>query len=305
MLLFVFSFSNLYTAKFSAFFSYAVSLTETQLNLTLTMKHHALILASVLFLVSLSAKPQSELILVCDSVSKEPISFATIAGDSSGFYSHVDGSFPNELLTEKEYRVTCIGYHPKTFKTGNVGDSIFLAPSQVQLGEAVVKGEYEAYEIGYHDLASSDHSFVGTNYITAVLVTSTNQRSQRVEEIIIPFNRLRKGDQFTVFLFSVDADGTPGKLIFEQKVIYEKRRNNFRLNLINNHILLPLEGLFVGVSLFSEHEEYKMWQSPAAPATTEIYEEKTFLFSHNEWHPLRGFEVEYWNLAVGLKVRPI
>ncbi|MFZ6051908.1 peptidase associated/transthyretin-like domain-containing protein [Halocola ammonii] len=268
------------------------------------MKIYTPVLVCLFVFSSWCLKAQSELIFVCDSTTREPISFATIAGDTSGFYSHVDGSFPRELLTEEEYRVTCIGYHPKTLKTYSVRDTFFLAPSQVQLDEAVVKGEYETYEIGYHDLASSDHSFVGTNYITAVLVTSTNQRRQIVEEIIIPFNRLRKGDRFTVFLFSVNEKGNPGELIFEKEIHYENRRNEFRLDIQEYGIQLPREGVFLGVSLFSKDEEYRMWQSPAAPATTKIYEELTFLFSHNEWHPLKGFEVEYWNLAVGLTVRP-
>ena len=167
------------------------------------MKFHTLTLVYFLVFISFRVGAQSELIFVCDSTTKEPISFATIAGDTSGFYSHVDGSFPRELLTEEEYRLSCVGYHPKTLQTNSVRDTFFLAPSPVQLGEAVVKGEYEAYEIGYHDDAESNNSIIGTNYITAVLVDSANQRRQRIQEIIIPFNRLRKGDQFTVFLFSL------------------------------------------------------------------------------------------------------
>ena len=102
----------------------------------------------------------------------------------------------------------------------------------------------------------------------------------------------------------MNDDGAPGELIFEKEIHYDKRRNEFRLDIQECGILLPAEGIFVGVSLFSENEEYRMWQSPAAPVTTKIYEEKTFLFSRNKWHPFLGIQGECRNLAIGLKVRP-
>ena len=269
------------------------------------MKFHTLTLVHFLVFISFSIEAQTELIFVCDSTTQEPISFATIAGETSGFYSHVDGSFPRELLTEEEYRVSCVGYYPQTFRTGSVGDTLFLAQSQVQLGEAVVKGEYEAYEIGYHNLETADIYFGNATLIFATRLESSNLRKERIEEVIIPFKHLRRGDKFTVSIFSVDSNETPGELILSKEVEYDKRDDLARINIANYNLVMPEKGVFVAISEVEARNDGRLrLHKPLVQATTETSVRKTVLFSRNSWRPFIGVEKETWNLKVGLTLRP-
>ena len=170
------------------------------------------------FFVSIQACGQKVEIIVADSSNHTPIPFATIGSTSGsdGFYSDIKGEFPRKLLNDKEYEITCVGYHPKKINPAEVKDTIFLSPSEVKLREVEVKSSYKPFEIGYLQAHSSDDFSLHANPVLTARIECPKGRQVKIEQIIIPFKSLRKGDQFKVLLFKVKDDGSPGSLLFSR-----------------------------------------------------------------------------------------
>lgn len=94
---------------------------------------------------------------VVDSISGEPLEFVNIAekGTSNGTMSNTQGQFSLMVKSGSNVAFSCLGYAPKEINAGNVNRRlgsgrnktfvVKLCPTDVQLGEVVVKHKREKY----------------------------------------------------------------------------------------------------------------------------------------------------------------
>ena len=92
----------------------------------------------VLISALLTATSWCQTTVICDSVSKHPIPFATIVNGSDGLYADLNGEaiIPR---TFKSYTVSHIGYRSKTVDNNQKRDTLWMSPAATVLKEVIIK----------------------------------------------------------------------------------------------------------------------------------------------------------------------
>ena len=198
------------------------------ISITMGLKNYTLLFTFFLFLHSPAIIAQSLTANVVDSVSKEPIPYATILLNNKGVITNEEGNFTfilNESIKESDSLfISCIGYESvakqlSEFKTAQ----ILLSPKAIELKEVIVSNKnYTADEI--IDLVEEN---LEKNYIL------DDYTKKRLFYRNSSFNRMTKTN-FTIKESTIDA--------FNQKFIDSVIRTVPKSNSYYTEILGDLYG---------------------------------------------------------------
>ncbi|KQC32559.1 3-ketoacyl-(acyl-carrier-protein) reductase [Nonlabens sp. YIK11] len=228
-----------------------------------------LLLLSLLCTAVLS---NAQKITLLDSISKEPVSFATISfGNGKGTFADGDGVF---TLSRKRYpdvdslTVSSIGYEDLKVATANVVDELYMNPSTAQMDAIVVlaklEGKFKEEEID---------AIVHDNYFDCWLPTVESEiavkferqdgRRTLIKTLQIPVvleesQASKKGKlrafstMFRVQFYNVNGDGSPTRQSnypAQTFVITQETDEIHELDVEELGIQIPENGIFAAIQV--------------------------------------------------------
>ncbi|MEQ8908755.1 MAG: hypothetical protein RIC95_06155 [Vicingaceae bacterium] len=203
-----------------------------------------------LSIISLSySKAQS--IQFADQETKAPIAFASIKAGKQIFYSSLEGKIEKRYL-EKEvnFLISCIGYETREVHGPIKADTIFLVPQAVKIPEVEVKPLElrKVKKLGFVNKSAFPRlTFVGKDSLfLTIYIANTFKQPKQIKEILYAFKNVGESDQFVALLFNVDEEFKPNKVIHSKIVDTRDLRNKARINIAEDNVYLPSNGLFVG-----------------------------------------------------------
>ncbi|SCY38195.1 hypothetical protein SAMN05192588_2588 [Nonlabens sp. Hel1_33_55] len=228
-----------------------------------------LLLLSLLLTFSLS---NAQKITLLDSISKEPVSFATISfGNGKGTFADGDGIF---TLSRKRYpdvdslTVSSIGYEDLLVATADVTDKLFMNPSKAQMDAIIVlarlEGKFKEEEI---DAEVHDNYFdcwlPTVESEIAIKFERQDNRQTSLKTILIPVvleesQASKKGKlqafstMFRVQFYNVNADGSPTKQSnypSQTFVMTQKTDEIHELDVEELGVQIPENGIFVAIQV--------------------------------------------------------
>lgn len=214
-------------------------------------------------------------IQIQDSVTNEPISFATISfGNGNGLFADDEGKF---TFTKKLYRdidtlfITSLGYENLKIATENLPELIKIVSTPDELQAVIVKvkpkGKYK--EVTVKPVEHQDYFSCWLPTIEseiAVFFPNTTKKPTKVVKLLLPVKlearnwdkRKQKNAKKRPFstLFKVhfyeNDEGFPGDVLSYEKVTFrvtEQSENVFELDIDKHDIFLPKEGFFVSIQI--------------------------------------------------------
>lgn len=263
-----------------------------------------------------------------------PVSFATISfGNGNGIFADDEGKF---IFTKKLYSdidslfISSIGYKELRVATENLPSTLFLEPSQEELDEVIVnskpKGKFKLEELepnSHEDYFKCWLPSIESEI--AVFFPRHKNKQNKVEKVLLPIKveaanwdkRKKKNAVKRPFstLFKVNfyenKDGLPGDALTYDKIVFrvtEKSNPIFELDVSDNEIYIPKNGMFVSVQVLGytdklgkllpnkKYREIKTKKGivkvsttfrPLLPFTDKIKSQKTFVkrifLNGNKW----------------------
>lgn len=207
-------------------------------------------------------------LILRDIESKEPISFASITGDSGDFtYSNIDGSF--EISASDSIIISHINYgeHIISIKTSFPENTIYIAQKTIDLKEVVVIAETKkrkAYKVG--NLLKRSNLTFNISEKTQIVLYIPNDKytvGSTVLSIEIPLFG-RKDETYNRLiirpkLYSVNPLNTMphAELIHNEELVELEDINSkyYSVNLEKHNISLPEGGIYVGFELIGAINE--------------------------------------------------
>ncbi len=256
---------------------------------------------------------------VIDSVSKQAVPFLKIVvvGKEKGTYSDEHGFAKIDNLSDYDtISIDNIFYQRILLPTKNLRNikQIILLPKPFILNEAIVKPYSDKeIEIGYSKIRSNG-SF-GTDIIgteITVLIKPGDIQNAYINFIILKFKYKVKNTQVRVHLYQ-NEQGKPGTEIYiKDNLISVAGKDEVRFNIVNQHIKLPLEGMFVSMEWIGNNKvkgeiynEAEFKSSPRVKATTVNQKRKVIsLFrSYGKWEPIPRSDSKVYLPLFGLIVQ--
>ena len=253
--------------------------------------------------------------LVFDKASKKGIPYVSVwlKNSTIGTYSNEQGLFNLDLKAAQNGKnsdtlvLSCIGYKDFYYNILlNKKDTIYLDATEEILSEVVVKGSKnpQKYTVGHHK-AKAKSGIRGSNgSIVVVFVPNTTNSEKRIINVIIPFRKvqdiedvyftdvkethkiLHKGEgRFRLKLYHKStSEMLPDKEFLISNKIYhvDNYKKNIIINLENENIFMPKEGIFAGVEWLDTNTTTKLLKGtkPHLKCTHQIKENLTF----SKWH---------------------
>ncbi|WP_370392278.1 hypothetical protein [uncultured Winogradskyella sp.] len=226
----------------------------------------------LLFLVTFEVSSQ---IKVLDSITKYPVSFATVSfGNGNGLFADDDGVF---VFSKKLYPdidslfISALGFKTLKLPTANLSKTLFLVPQADQLEEVVVTANTKRKfkEEKLKPYLDDDYYKCWLPTIEseiAVYFNKTSENPQQIKEIYFPIaleskdwnKRKRSNSDKKPFstLFKVNFyknnDGAPGEPLTFETIVFratEKNGDVYTLNIEEKDIYLPENGLFISIQV--------------------------------------------------------
>lgn len=264
-----------------------------------------LIIVCALALSMNSFGQDSNYCILVDSVSKEPVAYASISTGS--FYVHSDeqGRFPVNDIPKNIFHINRLGYEALMVSKSELKDTLFLTPLSYSIQEVVVSANRKPFEVGYHKLRTVGIAH-GTNLQRAGVYISHPGRPAKIVRIMVATHGNRRGMEYNIYLFETTPQGDPGSLIYSGKYTSHNGRNFLEIPLEDVAISMPDKGVVVVVgwtaSLGNEMETEKY---ATIKLTKAIDEANSFLFYKNVWGKKDYPEVQPpLNYKIGLELQP-
>lgn len=188
-----------------------------------------------------------------DSLSKEPVIYASISSGSFVCYSDDEGVFSAKELPGDTLMISRLGYETLTVPKSELTTTVLLIPKSYTISEIEISGNPESFEVGYHDWKSWGLSKMNS-YFQGVLIQKPN-RNCMVETVLVHTSRNRKGTVYIIGLFSVSDDGLPGDLIFSKEYKSPTGRNLLEISVDEANIEMREGGIVVAIK--SNEPEYR------------------------------------------------
>ncbi|GAB5564370.1 MAG: hypothetical protein Wins2KO_14330 [Winogradskyella sp.] len=215
-------------------------------------------------------------ITVLDSVSKFPVSYATISfGDGQGIFADDEGMF---VFNKKLYPdvdslfVSAIGFKNIAVATNQLPQQLFMTASTDELDEVVVIGNIPNRKFKIETLKPYlDDDYYNCWLPTieseiAVYFPKTTNKDQKLSSIIFPIaleskdwkKRKRSNSDKKKFstLFKVqfyaNDNGLPGKVLTYETTVFratEKDGDSYELNVEDYNLYVPKDGFFVSIQV--------------------------------------------------------
>ena len=226
----------------------------------------------------LKMNAQSE-ILVLDEKTKDPIIFATIIyKDNVGTFTNDKGLFLLDTTFAK-LTVKSIGYRDINLDTKNIKDTILMLQQPINLEQVIVIPLPKKFKFSKIDMKTNNDfpksylSFIG-NEISTLISGSKNSKKSYLENVTIPINssilKVKINDQTkakevnepfcSIFQinFYENENRQPGKLLDYDPIIIkltEKDDKYFRIDFSKKNIIVPAEGIFIGLMAIGRADE--------------------------------------------------
>lgn len=228
-----------------------------------------LLLLSLLLSIAVT---HAQKVTVLDSLSMEPVSFATISfGNGKGTFTDGDGIF---TLSRKRYpdvdslTVSSIGYIDLTIVANAVGAILYMKPSTAQMDAVVILARLEG-KFKEEDIDAIAHD----NYFNCWLPTIESEVAVKFERqdnqvttlksILIPVvveksqsskkGKLRSfSTMFRIQFYNVNDDGSPTRLSTypaQTFMITEQTEEVYELDVEDLQIQIPINGIFAAIQV--------------------------------------------------------
>ncbi|WP_445711190.1 hypothetical protein [Flavobacterium sp.] len=282
----------------------------------------------IAFFISLNLFSQTnKSLFIFDKTSKEPVPYCTVLEFKNnelknGNYSDEKGIVSINFNQNHNYEFACVGY--ELLRVSKIlNDTIFLTQSTIILNEIIVTNSNKQKEIGLNNLKKhkSINSHKGGEF--AVYIENENKKKVKIKSVLLDISKKKN---FTTVLkikfYRKNANNEPDILLNNKDIIYylkEKCNGTIEINIDNENIELPEEGVFLGVEClgFIDRngnfiDDREMWNSFRFLLVDST---KNSTFSKNNLHSNLWFNElkerfneigikynNYPNIAFGLKI---
>lgn len=232
-------------------------------------------LFSILFAFLLTSQIVMAQITVLDSITKYPVSYATISfGNGNGIFADDEGKF---VFTKKLYPdidslfISAIGFKTLNVATKNLPQYLYLVAATNELDEVVidVKRNRKFKEEILKPYLDDDYYNCWLPTIEseiAVFFPKTTTKDQKLTSVLFPIaleskdwkKRKRTNSEKKKFstLFKVkfynNNNGKPGKVLTYETIVFratEKNGDSFALNVEDYDLYIPENGFFVSIQV--------------------------------------------------------
>lgn len=200
---------------------------------------------TVFNMLTIGASGQIENCVLIDSITKEPVSYASIRAGFFVCYADVDGIFSTTEIPGDTIIISRLGYYTLSIQRSDITPTLFLIPKSYSMGEVVVSVNSESFEIGYHNFKTSGFSYNKRSF-KAVHISSPDQQC-RIEKVLVHTRKNRKGTEFVIGLFSVNDSGLPGDLLFLKEYRSPTGKNMLEVSVDEANLKMPDDGIFVAI----------------------------------------------------------
>lgn len=282
----------------------------------------------------------SQNFIVVDSLTKEPLPYATIKTENGGVYTNENGIF---LLNEKtkEVQISYMGYYDFISDVTNLKDSVFLTPKTIILKEiTIAKNNSSSQKIGFLKKAKQITSLPlnPKGEIIICLVPNPKYINSYIEQIEFPLNRVKhynKKDKLyknapavvRINIYTLE-NNLPKEKIYSSVPIkfIMSEREKILLDLSDEMIQLTENGVCFGIEMIgriNDKGEFVEENSYTRPILTDqeskeykaiTYSTSSILKSKNELYPInkinenlvrdiKKYKPQNYNLAIGLVIK--
>ena len=196
----------------------------------------------------------------------QPLEYANvlIVDSENGAYSDQDGIFELSISSEdSSVVVSYIGYISDTIDLSlDIDDTyqVQLEPLSVDLLPVTITSSSNTQkgDLGYYDDPEQYYFYPNKHgYILAVLIENTLNRDCYISRIKTRFGKPQNAPVIRYRFFEPDvSEGIikPGKEVHYNLPTYTLKRKNFKIDVQFANIVVPVEGLFIGVEMISGGE---------------------------------------------------
>ena len=196
--------------------------------------------------------------IILNNETEKPIEFAAIYNSSLlvGTYSDQDGSFKIQTKPNDTLIISCIGYYTDTIICKEtLSKKLFLKPKAYDIDEVTISVNVKTklYELGYRKEKEkiSFFSHMGSEWV--VYIENNNpERKKLIESVILKTSSKPKDNiVYRIHIYEKDSvTGLPGDDIVNLP-LYQSKYHKGRKYELNNHVVLPESGVFVGIEWIS------------------------------------------------------
>ncbi len=232
------------------------------------------------------------------------MSYASIRAGSLVCYADEDGIFSTKDILGDTIIISRVGYHSLVVPKSDLTSTLFLAPKSYSIGEVVVSGNAESFELGYHNFKTSGFSYNKKSF-KAVHINRPDQRC-RIEKVLVHTRKNRKGTEFVIGIFSVAESGLPGDLIFSKEHKSPSGKNMLEITVDEANLEMPQDGIFVAIKSngTSENSENQS-EHGMVRLSSDLDIGVSFFHSVNRWFETDFRELDYkLTYKIGLEVVP-
>ncbi|QCX39068.1 carboxypeptidase-like regulatory domain-containing protein [Aureibaculum algae] len=211
---------------------------------------------------------------VLDEDTNIPLEYVgvEILGTHNGIYTNNQGEFQLENSVDS-IQITHIGYYKLKLKVSGISDIIFLKPKSEMLDEVIVNnGRAQEKTIGYIGKNNSlSWTIKEKNELTTLVRNKKNFKNSYIKNIYIPIGKSRIelvdnkavesspkfNSTFRVHLYS-NKNNEPGENLLKTPILIKCNQdsdNIIEVNLENEFISYPEEGVFIGVEMIGLLDE--------------------------------------------------
>jgi len=222
----------------------------------------------LLFFLTITISAQTYTVL--DSISLNPISFATISfGNGNGTFADANGIF---TFSKKWYAdidtlyISALGHQELTVPTGTMPKKILLSQNIAELNEVVVvaekKRKYKTKKIPSEVHNDYFRSWLPTvESEIAVFFQKNKPNDTKIASVYLPIkvessNQNSKKPQSFSTIFKMqfydNVNGYPGNRLPHEDIIFrvtDKDKTNFELDINKYGIYIPKNGIFVSIQV--------------------------------------------------------
>jgi hypothetical protein len=242
--------------------------------------------------------------ILMDSLSREPVAYATISAGSFIIYADQFGVFSTKDLPNDTIRISRLGYHSITLLKRELTPTIVLVPKEYSIKEFVVSGKAASFEIGYHK--GNIIGFTLMKDFKAVFILSSKPKC-KIEKVLVHTRNNRKGIKFIVSFFSVSDTGIPEDVIFTKEFISPSGKNLLEIPVDEANLVIPENGVFVAIKKKVIDGESDHSDDEGIVRLTKLYDKNVSFFHHqNRWFELQTPHSDYHSThKIGLQLRAI
>lgn len=224
----------------------------------------------IIFLfLSVAFQMNGQQITVRDSLNREIIPFSTISfGNGLGNFADEEGRF---LFVKENYEdvdtlfISAMGYTEKMVLTKALPKDILLKPEVSQLSEVVVSAPKQG-KFKVRKQKPKTHGDIFASWLptveseVAVLFKRHEGKPSQISKLLLPINAETKyktkgkGKFATIFRvnFYKNQNGLPGEPMGYENIVFsidEKEDKVFELDVTNNFVYIPENGVFVSLQV--------------------------------------------------------